>query len=203
MRLSTVPKKLTWSIVAPVALLAAALVAVAWLDVSTGGEATPKPPMGDIGTPVRFAYVRPTPPPPGLKPTPSPTVKKTPTLSKVPQGTPAERDARRRADLLVLLDATKKLRDKDGQFPNTNNNVQSVCVYHDTDALCKLEQFLGGPPPEDPFGTQHGYWYSGAPDGQSMKLLANLEGDVPPDPRCETPDAGIQALPNIICVTLP
>jgi hypothetical protein len=203
MRRGIVPKNLKWNIIAPVALLAAALVAVAWLDVSTGGEATPKPPIGDIGTPVRYAFVQPTPPPPGVKPTPSATAKKTPEITKKPPGTPEERDARRRGDLLVLLDATKKLRDKDGRFPDTNNNVQSVCIYKSIDALCKLEQFLGGPPPEDPFGPQHGYWYSGAPDGQSMKLLANLEGDVSPDPRCETPDAGIQALPNLICVTVP
>ena len=197
------PKTLKWNIIAPVALLAAALAAVAWLDVSTGGEATPKPPIGDIGTPVRYAFVQPTPPSPTMTPTPSATVKKTPVGAKVPAGTPEERDARRRADLLLLLEATKKLRDKDGRFPDTNNNVQSICVYRNSDVLCKLEKIMGGPVPEDPFGAQHGYWYSGAPDGQSMKLLANLEGDVPPDPRCETPDTGIQALPNVICVTVP
>jgi hypothetical protein len=197
-------KYLTWSIAGPVGLLLAAVVAVAWLDISTGGDAKPKPPIGAEGTPVRFAYVVPTASPPGARPTGTPLVGgATPVPPKTQKGTSAERDAQRRADLLVIFDATKKLRDKDGKFPPTNDNVQSVCIYQDTDALCALEQFLGGPPPEDPFGAQNGYWYSGSADGQSMKLFAALEADTPPDPRCSSNDEGMQKRPNVICVTLP
>jgi hypothetical protein len=197
-------KYLKWSIVGPVGLLLAALVALAWLDVSTGGDAKPKPLIGTEGTPVRFAYVVPTSTPLGANPRPTPlSGGATPVPQKAQKGTAAERDAQRRADLLIIFAATQKLRDKDGKFPATNDNVQSVCIYHDTDALCDLEQFLGGPPPEDPFGAQSGYWYSGAPDGQSMKLFAALEATTPANPNCSSPDEGMQKRPNVICLTVP
>jgi hypothetical protein len=197
-----VQKYLKWSIIGPVALIAAALVAVAWFDVTTGGDAVPKPPIGAEGTPVRYAFVEPTNTPPGA-PTATPQARKTAVPDKVPAGTPAERDAKRRQDLLVLFGATLKLRDRDGRFPDTNNNVQSACIYIDRDALCKLSDFLGGPPPEDPFGKQSGYWYAGSPDGQSMRIFASLEGDTPADPKCETTDEGMKNRPNVICLGVP
>lgn len=198
-------KYLKWNIVAPVGFLAIVLLGVAWLDISTGGDAKPGALVGAQGTPVRFAYEEPsaTPkgaptatPPPGKQSTPVPAL-------TAQQGTPEERDAQRRVDLLRLLDATTKLRDKEGKFPDTNNNVQSICIYKERDALCKLDQFLGGPPPEDPFGAPNGYWYAGAPDGQSMKIFASLELTTPPDPKCATVDEGIKKRPNVICVTVP
>jgi hypothetical protein len=198
-------KYLKWSIVGPVGLLLAALVALAWLDVSTGGDAKPKPLTGTEGTPVRFAYVVPTGTPPGAKPTatPVPGAAATPVPDKAQTGNAADRDGQRRADLLVIFDAIKKLRDKDGKFPATNGNAQSLCIYRNTDALCALEQFLGGPPPEDPSGGQNGYWYSGAADGQSMKLFASLETATLPDPNCTSNDEALQKRPNLICLTIP
>ncbi len=199
-------KYLKWNIIAPVALLAAALVTVAWFDIRTGGDAKPAPFIGDAeGTPVRYAYTQPTSTPPGAKPTPTAAPASQPPAvpEKTVQGTADERDARRRADLLLLLDATKKLRDKEGRFPDTNDNVQSACIYTDRDALCKLDQFLGGPSPTDPLGSQNGYWYSGAPDGQSMKIFASLEGTAAADAKCLSKDEGINKRPNVICVTVP
>lgn len=200
-------KYLKWPIVGPVALLAAALLAIAWLDVSTGGDAKPAPPIGTIGSPVRYAYVAPTPTPPGAKPTGTATRAGVPPPTPVPsgqaRGTAAERDATRRADLLRIFDALKKLRDKDGRFPDTNDNVQSICVYKDRDQLCRLEEFLGAPPPEDPLGAQNGYWYSGTPDGASMKLFAALEETVTADAKCASRDEGLNKRANVICLTFP
>lgn len=196
--------KLRWNIIAPVGLLAVVLLAIVWVDISTGGDAKPSPLIGAEGTPVRFVYAEPTQTPLGA-PTATPLPGRptsTPVAAEI-KGTPAERDNQRRVDLIRLLGATTRLRDKDGKFPDTNNNVQSICIYKDRDALCKLDQFLGGPPPEDPLGAQNGYWYSGSPDGQSMKIFASLEEPTVVDPKCATVDEGIKKRPNVICVTVP
>src|SRR6185295_425925 len=96
-------KRLRWDIIGPVGLVVAALLAVAWLDVSKGGEAQPKAPLGDIGPPVKRTYVPPTATPFGYAPTPRP--RPTAQGAGTAAGNPAVRDEKRRGDLLLLLAA--------------------------------------------------------------------------------------------------
>lgn len=186
---------LRWDIIGPVGLLVLALLAVAWLDVTKGGEATPKPPLGEIGTPVRGAYVGPTATPFGFAPTPRPR----PTIVGQATGDPVARDGKRRSDLLLLLDAASKAKSRDGSYPSTNGNVQSLCTYKDIDQGCKIQALAGGDAIGDPLKI--GYWYSS--DGQSAKFYASLEGAVPNDQQCVTNDAELKKHDNVICIKTP
>lgn len=190
-----------WTVIAPVALIVAALLAVVVLDATKGGAAEPKAPLGEIGTPVRQAYVAPTVTPIGLQATPKPK----PTFAGVnaAKGTPDERDAKRRNDLLLLLSAANQLRSRDGSYPTTKGNVQTVCAYKDLDIGCKIKDTFGGDLPSDPLGdpVKNGYWYSS--DGQSMTLYAALEGDIPDAQKCPTNDAELKKKSAVICVKGP
>jgi hypothetical protein len=190
--------RLPWGVVAPIVLLAAALATVAWLDLSSGGDAKPKPLLGVSGTPVRSAYLAPTATPFG----PQPTAKAKPTSAPGPnllKGTSAERDATRRADLLLLLAAAQKYKAESNGYPDTHNYVQTVCVYKDLDLGCKLRGAFGGDLPEDPRGNQNGYWIQS--DGQTIKIYASLEGGIDDAAKCPTTDAELQKHGNLICVT--
>jgi hypothetical protein len=187
-------KRLRWDIAGPVGFVAVALVAVAWLDVSKGGEAMPKPPLGAIGTPVRGAFVAPTATPIGFAPTPKPK----PTIAGSAGGNTFVRDEKRRGDLLLLLAAAAKVKARDSSYPSTNGNVQTLCNYKDIDAGCKILALADG---SDTLGDplKIGYWYSS--DGQSAKFYASLEGAVPSIQQCTTSDAELQKHDNVICVS--
>ncbi len=190
-----------WTVIAPVSLIAVALVAVVILDATKGGAAEPAAPIGEIGTPVRQAYVAPTATPIGFQPTPKPK----PTFAGVnsAKGTPEERDATRRTDLLLLLDAANRLNAQDGSYPTTKGNVQTLCAYKDLDIGCKLKETFGGDLPSDPLGdpVKNGYWYSS--DGQSVTLYASIEGDIPDADKCATNDAELKKKATVICVKSP
>ncbi len=198
-------RTLKWTAIGPIALVVIALLAVVWFDATKGGEAKPAPPIGTIGTPVRQAYVAPTATPIGFQATPRPR----PTVpigggGTIPKGNPAERDARRRADVLVLIDAANKIRARDGSYVTTGGNVQTLCAFQNLDVGCKLKDVIAGNVlPLDPFGdpVKNGYWYSS--DGQTAKVYAALEGDVPVDQKCPTNDVELKKKPNLICVTTP
>jgi len=189
-----------WSVIAPVALIVVVIGAIFWFDAATGGEAKPNPPLGEIGTPVRPTYVPPTATPFGARPTPSPR----PTFSSAPPpaaGTKEQRDAKRRTDLLVLLNAANQLYDRDGAYPDTRNNVQSVCKYEDIDAGCALKSFIDGGIPEDPLGNSEGYWIQS--DGTRIRFFASLEGAIDESEKCPTTDAELLKHANVICVSAP
>ena len=187
-----------WKIIAPVALIAAVVIAVLWLDMATGGEAKPPPLIGALGTPVRGTFVPPTPTPIGAGPTPRPR----PTAAGG-AGTPEERDAERRADVLILFDALLKLRARDGAFPSTNNNIQSLCVYQEIDQGCNLRDVIDGDLPSDPLGEPgaNGYWYQS--DGTTAKVYISLEGEIDDSERCDTDYVDFQDDPNMICPAIP
>jgi hypothetical protein len=186
--------RLPWNIIAPVGLVALALVAVAWLDVTKGGEATPAAPLGEIGTPVRGAYIAPTATPFGFAPTPKPR----PTPAGATGANAFVRDEKRRSDLLLLLDAASRLKAKDGAYPSTSGNLQSLCTYKEIDQGCKIKALAaGGDAIADP--AKIGYWYSS--DGTTAKFYASLEGDVPKEQQCVTSDAELKKHDNVICVT--
>jgi hypothetical protein len=189
------------NVVVPVGLLALALAGVAWFDLTTGGEATPAPPVGAIGTPIRNAYIAPTATPQG-----APTAKPRPTvLAPTPgsevQGTPADRDTRRKLDLALLLQAAQKFKAQAGAYPSTDGKVQSLCTYEDLDRGCKFHQYLNGTLPKDPLGSGYNYWYSS--DGTTARFYTSLEEDLNGDKPCETDDAELVKHANVICVTAP
>ena len=188
-----------WSIIAPVALIAAVIGAVIWFDATTGGEAKPNPPLGAIGSPVRPTYVAPTATPVG-GPTPKPRPTFSPGAATAP-GTKEQRDAKRRSDLLVLLNAANQLKARDGAYPDTHNNVQTVCKYKDNDAGCALQSVLSSGIPEDPLGSGEGYWIQS--DGKSIKFYASLENAIPDSQKCPTTDAELLKHDNLICVGAP
>jgi hypothetical protein len=194
-------KSVNWSIVGPVALVVAALLAVAWFDVTKGGAAKPQTPLGEIGTPIRNAYVAPSPTPIGLQPTPRPK----PTFAAVQgKGTPEERDGTRRTDLLLLLGAANDLKAKEGAYPSTSGNVQTLCAYKDLDQGCKLKDFLANKTiPFDPLGdpVKNGYWYSS--DGKTVKVYASLETEIADAEQCTTSDAELQKKAYVICIGAP
>lgn len=190
-----------WSIIGPVALILAVLGLVVWFDMATGGEAKPNPPLGAIGTPVRPTFIPPTATPFGFQPTPTPR----PTLpagAPVPQGTSQQRDAQRRNDLVVLLSAAEQVKARDGSYPNSHGNVQTVCKYKTADVGCALQSVLpGGTVPEDPLGNGNGYWYQS--DGTSVKLFASLENSIDASQKCATTDAELLKHDNLICIGAP
>ena len=192
-----------WTVIAPVALVVLALIAIVVLDVATGGAAEPRPPLGEIGTPVRQAYAAPTATPVGLQPAASPTARATLVAPNGAKGTPEERDAKRRTDLLLLLSAANQLKTQDGAYPTTKGNVQTVCAYKDIDIGCKLNDTFDGDLPSDPLGdpVKNGYWYSS--DGATVSLYAALEQDVPADQKCQTNDVELKKKSNVICVKGP
>ena len=186
--------------IGPIALVAFALLLIVVLDATKGGAATPAKPIGEIGTPVRNAYVAPTATPIGQVATPKPK----PTFSAAAaKGNPDERDAKRRTDILVLLDAANRLKAKDGAYPATNNNVQTLCAYKDLDIGCKLKDTFGADLPSDPLGdpVKNGYWYSS--DGQTVKVYTALEGDIGDELKCPTTDVELKKKSNLICVKGP
>ncbi len=182
-----------WSVIAPVALILAVIGAVVWLDATTGGEAKPNPPLGEIGTPVRGTFVPATATPFGAQATPKPRA--TPASGgNVPAGTSDQRDAKRRTDLLVLLYAANKIKARDG-------TVQTVCKYKDADVGCALKSVLPGDIPEDPLGNGDGYWYQS--DGTSVKIYASLENSIDDSQKCQTTDAELVKHDNLICIAAP
>lgn len=194
------PRTLRWTVIAPVAMVVVALLTVVWLDATKGGEAKPAPPIGSIGTPVRQAYVAPTVTPIGFQATPKPRS----TVVIGVKGNPTERDAKRRSDVLILVDAANRLRARDGSYLTTGGNVQTVCAFQNLDVGCKLKDLIvGNVVPLDPLGdtVKNGYWYSS--DGQTAKVYAALEGDLPADQKCPTTDLELKKKPNLICVTMP
>jgi hypothetical protein len=192
--------RLKWNVIGPVALIIAAIAAVGWLDASTGGEAQPQAFLGAIGTPVRGTFVAPTATPFGAQPTPKPRPT-FPVGANVPKGTKDDRDAQRRTDLLVLLDAANRIKARDGAYPSTNRNVQTVCKYKENDIGCKLQDMLPGGIPQDPLGNDSGYWYQS--DGNAVKLYASLEGAIPDPQKCPTSDAELVKHENVICIAAP
>ncbi len=192
-------QKPNWSIIAPVALIVAVVGAVIWFDAATGGEAKPNPPLGAIGTPVRPTYV-----PPTATPIGAPTAKPQPTFSPgaaTAPGTKDQRDAKRRTDLLVLLNAANQVKARDGSYPDTHNNVQTVCKYKNNDAGCVLQSVLGGSVPEDPLGNGEGYWMQS--DGSHVKFYASLENPIDDSQKCPTTDAELVKHDNLICIGAP
>ena len=185
--------RIKWNVVVPIAVFVLALLGVVWLGFATSDEAEPPPLLGEVGTPVRGTFVPPTPTPIGARPTPAPR----PTVGPQVPGTAAERDARRREDYLQIVAALQQYNASNGEFPSTNGQIQTLCVYVDLDVGCAISEFID-PVPRDPLADVEnaGYWYSS--DGSVAFVYVSFEEDIP-DERCETDYVEFEDLPNLIC----
>jgi hypothetical protein len=189
-------KDLKWNIIAPAGLLAVALLAVVWFDFTTGGEAKPPPLLGAIGTPVRSEFTEV--PPTEVIRTPTPPARSS---DGNVSGTPEERDDRRRADLLLIYNGFLQLGERDGEFPSTGGNTQTLCVFTENDVGCKVSDIIGDDLPSDPLGdpANNGYFYRS--DGQAMQVYAQLETDIPAEQECSAERPGLTSRENLICLT--
>ncbi len=138
-------------------LLVAIVLVIIVTDLATGGDAKPPPLLGENIALTPGAVVFPTPPP---LPTSTPFVR--PTLSS---GADAqERDALRIRELLLLRFALAVHLERFGEYPNTQGQTQSLCVFEDLDQGCDLKRVLDEGQEgllQDPLGDPlaNGYWY--------------------------------------------
>jgi len=135
---------------------------------------------------------------PGPSPTPGPATV-TPT-SEAPVGGEEERDVQRYQDVAAIQQALEQFRSEEGEYPNTNANIQTLCVFEDSDAGCALQDILG-PLPQDPLGdpAANGYFY--ASDGETYVLYATRETDA--FPACDEHPAHLGNIDSLHCVRGP
>jgi hypothetical protein len=187
---------------APIAAVVIAIVAALWLDLAFGGPSKPQvdnnaPPPEVLRATVAAAPASPSPyaPPATATPTAGPTGE--------PEFASVLRDKSRQDDLATIAAALEQYRQKEGEYPTTGGNIQTVCTYKEIDAGCKLEEFLN-PIPSDPAGdaVKNGYWYSS--DGKTFTLVAAVEQPTSTTPgKCEQRFAEHTKKTNLYCLTGP
>jgi hypothetical protein len=184
--------------IVPIVAIVAVVAAVITTDLATGGAHEPNPENQATPGPAVAALTprprTPLPPPNTRTPTPAPTVVSGPVVEA--------RDKTRKDDLERMAAALDKYYDKKKEYPSTGGNIQTVCVYKDDDAYCKVEDFID-PIPADPLGDPgaNGYWY--ASDGKSYTLIAAMElpaNEMPPG-SCPEAAAKHTKKTNLYCMT--
>lgn len=138
-------------------------------------------------------------PAPADKP-PTPVATRAPLEVTPPSGEandPEARDARRLNDLQTIASALHSFNEKRGGYPNTNDRVQTSCVYETLDRLCELAGEVGRSSLTDPRGSSFGYWYSS--NGVTFTLYASLEGQATGSDACPSQVSFIR-LPNVFCL---
>ena len=110
-------------------------------------------------------------------------------------------DELRRSDLGILFDALGKYEDKYAAFPSTGGQVQSLCVYPQQDAGCKLEEFLSKlPEGEAILNRAKAYWY--VSDEKTFALYAAMEKEPLGGP-CPSVPAHLIKVEHLYCVSGP
>ncbi|MGB2693733.1 MAG: type II secretion system protein GspG [Dehalococcoidia bacterium] len=133
-------------------------------------------------------------------PGPSPTLGP-PTETPAPEPGGDERDVTREQDLADIEQALADYKDDKGDYPDTGGNIQSLCVFQDTDAGCDLKDFLD-PLPMDPLGepvSENGYWY--ASDGKEFTVYAQRESNE--IPACAEHPDHLSHFASVLCVQSP
>ncbi len=139
---------------------------------------------------------------PTFTPGPSPTVGPT-VIPQTPTTMPGgqDRDATRVVDLQSLQAALDIYADDEGEFPNNEGTVQTLCVFTEFDVGCELSDVLDELP-QDPLGdaSTNGYWYSS--DGRTYELYAQRESGAFPVCILTPPDF-LQDFDSLLCVIGP
>lgn len=156
--------------VLPLAAFLAVVIALVAADLATGNEGQ----QADLGLSTPVTPLPTQPPtatlPPGVAPTATP--------SPTPDASAGVRNDRRHQDLLRLADAfLRYARDHQGEFPDTNGSLQSICVYKELDKGCAISDYID-PIPVDPAqptdALKNGYWWSS--NARMLILYAVNEG---------------------------
>ena len=187
-----------WQAASLFAALAAVVVAIVATDLATGGHTEAPPPLGTAyPTSEAVAGPRPTRTPRPPTATPHPL---TPTVTPTPQAGGGQRDLQRAQDLERIRAALEQYYEKEGSYPSTGGNIQTLCAYKDLDVGCKLTEVLDPLPATDPLGSplQNGYWYTS--DGKSFAVYALQEAAAGPGaPQCEKPES-LKEVDRVYCV---
>jgi hypothetical protein len=167
--------QLEWRKMLPYAPIAAFIVVVAaalGMDLAFSGPDNPTiansaPPPEVVRATIDALPVTATP----YVPPPTATVTAGPTA--LPEYFGMLSDRTRMDDLAKIAGALEQYRQQKGEYPSTGGNTQTVCIYQDIDAGCKLRDLLD-PIPGDPAGDPgaNGYWYRS--DGKSYMLAAAM-----------------------------
>ena len=135
---------------------------------------------------------------PGPSPTPgAPTPTET---GAAPAGGEDTRDAQRQQDMGAIQGVLEQYRAENDEYPSTNGNIQSLCVFEGSDAGCALKDVLD-PLPQDPLGDPavNGYFYSST--GDVYVIYATRESDSVPE--CDEHPAHLGNIDSISCVRGP
>jgi len=138
---------------------------------------------------------------PTFTPGPSPTIAPEQATATVEAGVGgSERDQQRQLDLAAIADALEAYHADLGAYPNSNNNVQTLCVFAGIDAGCVLTDFLN-PIPQDPLGdpVNNGYFYQSG--GRTFALYALRESDVLPE--CTNLPQHLAGYDSMLCLRGP
>ncbi len=185
----------------PIALLGIVVLAIMFVELCGRDDVSSlvqEPPSGDVPT----ATLGPTfTPGPTITPGPSPT-----STPVVPTSTPApppggqNRDVLRVQDLVTVQSALEQVRDDTGSYPNTEDTIQTLCVFTEFDRGCDLLDVLEEIP-IDPLGEAsiNGYWY--VSDGNSYILYSQREGGSFPE--CLDHPEFLQDVPSLLCFSEP
>ena len=130
--------------------------------------------------------------------------KPTPTSQAVEATAPPgaeDRNSQRIRDLRTLGQLLQQYLERNGSYPSSRGAFQTLCVYDQLDAGCKLQDLtttLPVDPLEDPL--RNGYWY--VSDGDTFTLMALWEGtgERPADFPCPDTLPGDDEHPNRICL---
>jgi len=186
----------------PIAAIIAVIVIALGMDLAFGAPSKPKvnnaaPPPEVIRATIAALPVSPTPyvPPSTATPTAAPTPDTGPTAQA--------RDQTRIRDMAKIANALVKYEEEKGEFPSTGGNVQTLCVYRENDAGCKISDVLD-PIPGDPLGesVKNGYWY--ASDGKTFTIIAGMDSSSNATPgRCDPKWSQHTRKANLACLTGP
>ena len=164
--------RLDLRVVLPIAALGVVVLLIIFVELCGREDVAPlsQTPLTSVETPT------PLPPAatstPGPSPTPAP-----PTFTPTPAPGRGERDLTRLQDLATIEEALEEYREENGNYPDNDGNIQSLCVFSDTDIGCELEEVLSSIP-NDPLGeplAENGYWY--ASDGDTYIVYAQRESE--------------------------
>ena len=186
----------------PIAAIIIVIIAAVGMDLVFGGPSTPQasnsaPAPEALRATIAAMPVSPTPYVPAATSTP------TPGPTPLPGSLAQERDQIRLEDLAKVVAALEQYKQKNGDYPDTGGNIQTLCSYPDVDAGCKLKDFLD-PVPSDPAGEAvlNGYWY--ASDGKTYTVMAGMDSPAYATPdNCEQRFLDHTGKENLYCLKSP